>query len=280
MGKNRQLYQQCQSIDPAPGFHTPGELGVEKTWERLAVDVTHYEGLPYLTMVDCGPGRFILWRLLNGETAVEICRVLDTLFYERGPVSEILMDNAMAFRSREMEELLDKWGIRPVFRAAHRPSGNGIVERSHRTIKAMAARTGKGPIDAAFWYNVSPRQGQKDETVPQKSVSTYEWRLPGEDSRLPKARCDGPMQVGDEVWVKPGNAKCTTRWMRGGVTQVNSANNVEVDGMPRHVLDVRRVEGEAEESGTSDDEDVPDEEPRYPRRDRHAPAWMRDYVAQ
>ena len=33
--------QQCQSIDPAPASHT------------LAIDVTHYAGRPYLSMVDC-----------------------------------------------------------------------------------------------------------------------------------------------------------------------------------------------------------------------------------
>ena len=178
--------QQCQSIDPAPSTHDPGDLGVENTWERLAIDVTHYQGRPYLSMVDCGPGRLALWRQLRGETAVEICGILDTLFYERGPVSEILMDNALAFRSQEMEELLAKWGVRPCFRAAFRASGNGIVERNHRTIKAMAERSGKSPIEAVYWYNMAPRSGQKDDTVPQRSIFAYEWRLPREQSRLPQ----------------------------------------------------------------------------------------------
>ena len=263
--------QQCQSIDPAPATHVPGELGVDEDWERLAIDTTHFEGRPYLTIVDCGPGRFVLWRELRTETAVEICKILDTLFYERGPVSEVLMDNALAFTSQEMELVLDKWGIRSHFRGAHRASGNGIVERSHRTIKAMAARTGKNPIDAVFWHNVAPKNGQKDETVPQKSIFTYEWRLPGEAGRLPQAERKARFEVGDEVWVKPGNARCTTRWLRGGVTGVNSANNVEINGMPRHVLDLRHVEGEEDLA-----EEEEDPEPRYPRRDRRAPAWMRD----
>ena len=48
----------------------------------------------------------------------------------------------------------------------------------HRTIKTMAERSGKSPIEAVFWYNVAPRYGQQPASVPQKSVSTYEWRLP------------------------------------------------------------------------------------------------------
>lgn len=41
--------------------------------------------------------------------------------------------------------------------------------------------------------------------------------------------------------MKPRDARCTTRWRKGIVTHVNSENNVSVDGMPRHVLDVRPV---------------------------------------
>lgn len=275
--------QQCQSIDPAPSTHDPGDLGVENTWERLAIDVTHYQGRPYLSMVDCGPGRLALWRQLRGETAVEICGILDTLFYERGPVSEILMDNALAFRSQEMEELLAKWGVRPCFRAAFRASGNGIVERNHRTIKAMAERSGKSPIEAVYWYNMAPRSGQKDDTVPQRSIFAYEWRLPREQSRLPQTESEGPFQVGDPVWVKPGGARCTTRWQRGEVTGTNSANNVDVDGMARHILDVRRVVSASDSSASEEDaneEEVEAPDRRYPQRERAVPGWMKsgDFV--
>ena len=43
--------------------------------------------------------------------------------------------------------------------------------------------------------------------------------------------------------------------------------------MPRHVLDVRRVEGEEED--LTEEEEEEDPEPRYPSRERRAPAWMR-----
>ena len=46
----------CQSIDPAPVTHSPGQLSVGSSWKRVAIDVTHYRHKCYLTMVDCGPG--------------------------------------------------------------------------------------------------------------------------------------------------------------------------------------------------------------------------------
>ena len=48
-------------------------------------------------------------------------------------------------------------------------------------------------------------------------------------------------EVGDSVFVKPPEARCTTRWRQGTVTGVNSATNVDVDGMPRHIADLRLV---------------------------------------
>ena len=102
----------------------------------------------------------MIWRQLKGETAAEVCREINNIFLERGAVSELLMDNACAFRADEMQRLLDRWGVKAYYRAAYRPGGNGIVERSHRTIKAMAERSGTSPVEAAYWYNMVPREGQ------------------------------------------------------------------------------------------------------------------------
>ena len=104
-----------------------------ENWTRIAIDVTHYHQLPYLSIIDCGPGRFAIWRLLRRETAEGIVDILDEIFMECGAVREVLMDNARSFHSEAMSELLNRWQIKGLFRAAYRPSGNGIVERHHRT---------------------------------------------------------------------------------------------------------------------------------------------------
>lgn len=277
----------CQSIDPASGRHDSGELNVGTNWTRLAIDVTHYKGLPYLSMLDCGPGRFAIWRELRTETAHAICKELDQVFLERGAVEEVLMDNATAFRSREMNELLAKWGVQPYYRAAYRPSGNGIVERNHRTVKAVAEKSGVNPMEAVYWYNMSPRNGQDESSIPHRAVYKYNWRHPmtelcKDDDRVDEGQ--EKLRVNDEVWVKPPNARCTSQWGRGQISKVVSRNTVEVDGIPRHVLDVRPVvTGNVEEQSGVDDPDADDEETRlveerYPRRERRAPFWASDYV--
>ena len=94
------------------------------------------------------------------------------------------------------------------------------------------------------------------------------------------------VEVGEEVWVKPANARCTALWQKGVVTAINSRNNVTVDGMSRHILDVRRVvsviedsDDEHEEAEYEDQEAVRAEaEHRYPDRRRRPPWWLGDYT--
>ena len=88
---------------------------MSESWQRLAVDVTHYRGEPYLTVLDCGPGRFAIWRKMRSETAAAIIKELEQIFYELGPAEELLMDNASAFRCEEMAKLCERWGVRPFF---------------------------------------------------------------------------------------------------------------------------------------------------------------------
>ncbi|XP_065667190.1 uncharacterized protein LOC136087678 [Hydra vulgaris] len=54
----------CQSINPAPIRWEKGKLDVEGNWERLAMDITHYGTDKFLSLIDCGPSKYALWRQL------------------------------------------------------------------------------------------------------------------------------------------------------------------------------------------------------------------------
>ncbi|KAG1712190.1 hypothetical protein GQR58_002379 [Nymphon striatum] len=63
----------CQRIDPArreENLVAQGSLAVDGNWRRVAVDVTHYGANHYLSMVDCGPSRFAIWRRLSSAHVV------------------------------------------------------------------------------------------------------------------------------------------------------------------------------------------------------------------
>ena len=120
----------CGSIDSAPVTWDRGVLAIDVNWSRVAADVTHYNGICYLSLVDCGPSRYMIWRRLRAEDANSIVAELEQLFRERGPPKELLMDNGAAFRSDSVQRLLRKWQVDPVFRCAYRPESNGSGEKS------------------------------------------------------------------------------------------------------------------------------------------------------
>ena len=280
--------ERCQSIDPAPVMHKKGEIGIAKNWSRLAIDVTHYRQIPYLTMIDCGPSRFAIWREIRCETSREIADVLNEVFLERGPVDEVLMDNSASFHSSLLKEMFDNWKINTYFRVAYRASGNGIIERNHRTVKAIAERSDITPQEAVFWYNLTPRS-RDPQIIPHQELFNYEWRNPLVEPVVHHKAEEANVEIGDEVWVKPPHARCTTEWRKGHITEINSQNNVSVDGTSRHILDVRPVLRPAdlmedsnrtirEEDDNHCENNMVEQLPMRPQRNIRPPMWTTDYV--
>ena len=258
----------CRSIDPAPVRWRHGSLGVAVTWQRVAIDVTHHRGCSYLSIIDCGPSRFCLWRQLRRADATEITGHLEQLFLERGAPAELLADNDTVFRGRQVAALAARWRVALRFRAVHEPSGNGIVERCHRSVKVIAARRQCSISEAVHLYNVSPRDGEREETAPAAGVYTYTVRdciRPAQteedqtdSSRMPLVSDGAQLRVGDRVWMRRRGTRCTEVSRRGRVTGAISRQVLEVDGVPWHVRDLRPRHvsaSDSDDSGANSDGD-------------------------
>lgn len=129
----------CQSIDPAPVKWERGSLGVADCWDRVSMDICHVGDQHYLTLIDCGPSRYAIWRRLKGQDAAGVIDKLESVFYERGAPKELLTNNATSFRTSMFSEFASLWGINVTYRCANVLSGNGIAERCHRSVKTIAA---------------------------------------------------------------------------------------------------------------------------------------------
>ena len=166
-----------------------------------------------MTLVDCGPGRFAIWRKIASECDGDLCTALRAVFNEFGPPQELLLDNFTTHRGAAIQKLLSEMGIESRFRCANRPSGNGLVERCHRTIKRMAARSKKPIHDMVAWYNATPNSAG---VIPASTVFAQRRRLPLPIDFAVRPQNDdkivetGGIRVGDEVFVKPVNASYTT----------------------------------------------------------------------
>ncbi|XP_067930804.1 uncharacterized protein [Watersipora subatra] len=259
--------QKCRSIDPHPVRWEHGQLSVSTVWFRLAVDVAFVAGRSYLTLVDCGPSRYAIWMPLQNETADAVTKQLMRVFHERGAPEKLLMDNGPCFSSTRTKEFLQRSGVKPVYCCAYRHSGNGIVERNHRTIKRMVARTGGSVETMVYWYNVSPNS---DDTVPMQALFQYETKLPG-----------------------------ASKTDIGHVTNIVGEHTLEVDGVNRHVADVRCADGERcssendvvqtwcgaggiemefhVDNPVADVDDIDNDNHMRPVRDRRPPPNLADY---
>ncbi|XP_043204508.1 uncharacterized protein LOC122371842 [Amphibalanus amphitrite] len=247
--------EQCLSIDPAPVQWQKGNLSVSGPWKRLSMDITHVGAHQYLTLVDSGPSRFAVWRQLRRLDSAAIIEQLEQLFCERGPPDEILTDNAASFRSRAFIAFAERWGVAMRFRSAHQPSGNGIAERCHRSIKRTVARTGCSVQEALYWHNVTPKDDINPETAPANALYRYEVRLRGIDA----GACNPGIVacrfgVGDRVWVRDPTRRCDAQSYIGTVTNVVSPQTVDVDGIPRHVRDLRPVAACDSQRSAAEDE--------------------------
>ena len=256
--------QVCQSIDPAPVKWARGQLNVDETWHRVGMDVTHVNGCHYLTLIDCGPSRFAVCRRLRRQDTASVIQQLELVFFERGAPAELLTDNDTAFRSAAFKRFAERGGMRVRFRCAYVASGNAIAERCHRSVKRIATRKHCTIAEAVYWYNVAPKDDVDSATAPANVLYDYKVRLLGIDRALPSepGAIDSPYDVGDAVWVKPAENRCHTKYELGTVTGVVSEQTMEVDGMPRHVRDLRSAVPPEPAATTaqifiSDDEELP-----------------------
>ena len=133
-----------------------------------------------------------------------------------GPPEFLLSDNRAVFRSIEVRRLLEAWDIAADFSCVYRSQSNSIIERVHRTIKRMVARSGRCAEQMTFWYNATAGECIAS---PFEMVFAAKPKMPGvtgerwgvdRDWPEPQARekndtranlDKNPFVVGDEVYL-------------------------------------------------------------------------------
>ena len=247
----------CRSIDPAPVRWKKRKTRREGQLEQIS-DWHNPPQWWEFSIIDCGPSRFAIERLLHRQDGRIVIRLLENVFLERGPPMEILTDNDTAFTSKAFGGFARKWDMHLRFRCAYSPSGNGIVERSHRTVKTIAVRKNCSVLEAVYWYNVTQKDNISPCTAPADALHRYPVRIKGvEDNPLPEPEVTrGKYEKGDVAWVKNPRGKCTTKYSTGHVAEVISPQSVKIDGDPRHVKDCQPViRTQLSSSDESDSED-------------------------
>uniref|UniRef100_A0A5S6Q7S7 Uncharacterized protein n=1 Tax=Trichuris muris TaxID=70415 RepID=A0A5S6Q7S7_TRIMR len=86
-----------------------------------------------------------------------------------------------------------------------------------------------------------PRDDRSSATAPANGIYRYAVRDRNEATASSSAQpSNSPYVVGDIVWVKPRSGRCDAHYDNGTVTRLISDQAVEVNGVTRHVRDIRR----------------------------------------
>ncbi|RMC16581.1 hypothetical protein DUI87_06518 [Hirundo rustica rustica] len=73
----------------------------------------------------------------TGEKAMDIIKHLIQAFSFMGILKELKTDNGPAYRSKEFCSFLQQWGVEHKTGIPHSPTGQAVVERTHRNIKRV-----------------------------------------------------------------------------------------------------------------------------------------------
>ena len=214
------------------------------------------------------------------------------IFLERGPPNEILTDNGRAFTSELFKQFCQAWGVSIIYRCAHRPSTNGIVERCHRTVKRIASRSNIPIKEAVFWYNISSDFTQS----PMDGIYQYKCRLPREKVEVTEEKDDinekQKYSIGEKVYYKLNqHMRCSEPWSVGEITRVHGKEKFDVDGVPRSQQDIRKLyedkqlkndpyDCETSSEDSDDDCNSGNDGDTCQRRtrERKKPEWHTDYI--
>ena len=127
-------------------------------WEKLGMDLFHFNGKNFLLMVDYY-SKYIEVSLLSSLRATDVIMQIKSQFARHGIAREVISDNGPQFNCAEFVSFSKSWGFKHITSSPHRPQSNGMAERAVQTVKTLltkAAADGKDPYIALMQYRNTP----------------------------------------------------------------------------------------------------------------------------
>ncbi|RMC19210.1 hypothetical protein DUI87_03815 [Hirundo rustica rustica] len=122
---------------------TEGLLLKNKDWKFVSVNIDEqgtWQRIEGFELQEDKVQRMLPWRYLGLEIGEKTSRVIKHLiqaFSFMGIPRELKTDNGLAYRSKEFCSFLQQWGVGHKTGIPHSPTGQAVVERTHRKIKRV-----------------------------------------------------------------------------------------------------------------------------------------------
>ena len=123
-------------------------------WERLGADLFHLDGVTYLLIVDYF-SRYPEVIKLTSLTSKSVISAFKSTFSRHGIPDDLISDNGPQFNSDEFTQFISAYAIRHNTSSPYYPQGNGLAERTVKTIKNILKKT-NDPCIALLSYRTTP----------------------------------------------------------------------------------------------------------------------------
>lgn len=140
----RQIVKQCGSC---PLTHHSLKMGVNprglkpnSIWQMDVTHISSFGKLGYVHVVVDTFSHFVHASARTGEAVKDIVQHLLQCFQVMGLPSQIKTDNAPAYTSKAFETFCVQWNIAHITGIPYNPQGQGIIERTHQTLKTQIER--------------------------------------------------------------------------------------------------------------------------------------------
>ena len=140
-----------QNNKPEPLIPTPTP---DYPWQKVASDLFEYEKRQYLLLVDYY-SRFIEVTELSKITSEEVILAMKKIFSRNGRPQCLITDNGRQYVSEEFKNFVHKLLITHITSSPGHHSGNGLAERTVRTIKELW-KPSEDMYDAILAYHSTP----------------------------------------------------------------------------------------------------------------------------
>lgn len=212
-------------------------------WSRLHVDYAGpLENKYFLVIVDAY-SKFLDVHVTSSITSAATIELLRKSFSNYGLPDIVVSDNASCFVSQEMQQFLQKNGVKHVTPAPYNPASNGLAERSVRSLKeglrkfqkgslstrlcrflynqrkTVHSATGRSPAEVMFNRNFKTTiESVKTNATKERDLVQLSNQVFHDESKL--------FKLGDAVFVR--NYGKGDAWVKGEVVEVLGLRNYKV----------------------------------------------------
>lgn len=155
-----------QKVHIPPLITTPATLFTKVHIDTMIMPASH--GKRYLIQAWDSLTSYVEWRALVNENGRNIAMfILEELLCRWGAVQEIVTDNGTPYLAA-LDYLSDKYSVAHLRISGYNSQANGVVERTHRTIRDALVKTCQGDIKK--WLDVAPFVFWADRVTIRKST--------------------------------------------------------------------------------------------------------------